>query len=377
VIGDALTINSVKTVVLRIPLAQPVGDSQNMVDSWWLTVAMVETARGITGWGYNSGISPALKAVKTLIDVAIAPELIGCDAFRVRELWNRSYHYSHFTGESGVSFQGVAAVEIAMWDAIAKCLCQPLWRLLGGSGPPKFPAYNTDVGWLSLSSDQLVEGAKRAVDLGFAGVKVKVGGPTPSYDYARLRAVRKAIGNQARLMVDANCRWDLNTALAWARGASEFDLFWIEEPLYPFDIRGHAQLVEQLITPVMVGESITSLHILARSATTVFRDFIAASAVNILQPDALKLGGISTWCEAAALARAYELPVVPAVWDMMQIHIHLCTTIQHVLMLEYIPWLLNIFKMPVRFQDGFLQITEEPGAGTEIRMDAIEKYRVQ
>jgi L-alanine-DL-glutamate epimerase-like enolase superfamily enzyme len=369
VIGDGLTINAVKTVVLKIPLPQPVGDSQNMVDSWWLTVAMVDTARGITGWGYNAGISGALKAVKTLIDEAIAPELIGCDAFRVRELWNQSYYRSHFTGESGVSFQGVAAVEIAMWDAIAKSLCQPLWRLLGGSGPPRFPAYNTDVGWLSLSTDQLVEGAKRAVDLGFAGVKLKVGGVNPSQDYARLKAVRKAIGNNARLMADANCRWDLNTALAWARGAEEFDLFWIEEPLHPFDVRAHAQLAEQLITPVLVGENITSLY--------MFRDFIAAGAVDILQPDALKLGGISTWCEAAALARAYGLPIVPAVWDMMQVHIHLCAAAQNVLMLEYVPWLLHIFKTPVRFEDGFLQLSDELGAGTEIRMDALEKYGVQ
>ena len=368
-IGDPLTIKAIKTAVLKIPLAQPVGDSQNIVDSWWLTVAMVETTTGITGWGYNSGISPALKAVKTLIDVAIAPELVGCDAYRVRDLWNRTYHRSHFTGESGVSFQGIAAVEIAMWDAIAKCSCQPLWRMLGGSGPPRFPAYNTDVGWLSLSTDQVVDGAKRAVDLGFAGVKIKVGGENPSHDYARLKAVRKALGNHARLMADANCRWDLNTALHWAHGAEELDLFWIEEPLHPFDVRGHAQLAKQLSTPILVGENITSLH--------MFRDFIAAEAVDILQPDALKLGGISTWCEVAALARAYGLPVVPAVWDMMQIHIHLCATTQHVLMLEYIPWLLHVFKTPVRFEDGFLQISDEPGAGTEIRTDALEKYRVQ
>jgi L-alanine-DL-glutamate epimerase-like enolase superfamily enzyme len=369
VIGDELTISAVKTAVLRIPLDRPVGDSQNMVDSWWLTVAMVETTRGITGWGYNAGISPALKAVKTLIDEAIAPELVGRDASRVRELWDQSYYHSHFTGESGVAFQGVAAVEIAMWDAIAKSVCQPLWRLLGGSGPPAFPAYNTDVGWLSLSTGQVAEGARRAIDLGFAGVKVKVGAANPSRDYARLKAVRNAIGDQARLMADANCRWDLNTALHWARGAQEFDLFWIEEPLHPFDVRAHAELAKQLVTPVMVGENITSLH--------MFRDFIAAGAVDILQPDALKLGGISTWCEAAALAQAYGLPIVPAVWDMMQIHIHLCATTQHVLMLEYIPWLQHIFKTPVRFEDGLLQASAEPGAGTEIRIDALEKYGVQ
>ena len=366
--GDSLTIRAIKTAVLRIPLAQPIGDSQSMVDSWWLTVTMIETARGITGWGYNAGISPALKAVKTLIDEAIAPKLIGCDAFRVRELWDRHYYQTHFTGESGVSFQGVAAVEIAMWDAIAKCQCKPLSQVLGGGGPAKFPAYNTDVGWLSLSTRQLVEGAKRAVDLGFAGVKVKVGSPDPCEDYSRLRAVRKAIGDEPRLMVDANCRWDLNAALQWAHCAEEFDLFWIEEPLHPFDVRGHAQLAEQLVTPVMVGENITSLH--------MFRDFMESAAVDILQPDALKLGGISKWCDAAALAREHELPVVPAVWDMMQIHIQLCATIRHALMLEYIPWLLPIFRTPVRFEDGFLWVPEEPGAGTEIRMDAMEKYSV-
>ena len=365
---DGLTINAVKTAVLRIPLPLVVGDSQNVIDSWWLTVAMVETKRGITGWGYNAGISPALKAVKTLIDEAIAPRLVGCDACQLRELWNRYYYQTHFTGESGVSFQGVAAVEIAMWDAIAKCQGQPLWRVLGGKGQARFPAYNTDVGWLTLSTDQLVEGAKRAMDLGFSGVKVKVGNADPRDDYSRLRAVRKAIGDQSRLMVDANCRWDLKTALQWTRCAEEFDLFWIEEPLYPFDVRSHAQLAEQLITPVMVGENITSLH--------MFRDFITAAAVDILQPDALKLGGISKWCEAAYLAREHRLPVVPAVWDMMQIHVHLCATIEHALMLEYIPWLLHIFRTPVRFEAGFLQVPEEPGIGTEIRADAMEKYRV-
>jgi L-alanine-DL-glutamate epimerase-like enolase superfamily enzyme len=139
--------------------------------------------------------------------------------------------------------------------------------------------------------------------------------------------------------------------------------------MHPFDVRGHGQLAAEIDTPLLIGENITSLHL--------FREYIAAGAVDILQPDALKLGGISTWCETAALAQAHQLPIVPAVWDMMQVHIHLCATAQHVLMLEYIPWLLHIFKAPVRFEDGFLEVSEEPGAGTEIRMDALERYRVQ
>ncbi|MEK7751526.1 MAG: enolase C-terminal domain-like protein, partial [Acidobacteriota bacterium] len=203
---------------------------------------------------------------------------------------------------------------------------------------------------------------------GFAGVKIKVGSEDPTLDYERVEAVRRAVGGRPRLMIDANCRWDLNTALKWGGRMEALDLAWLEEPLDPFDIPGHAALAAGLTLPVMIGESITSLH--------VFRDYIAARAVDILQPDALKLGGISAWREAAGLARIHGLPVVPAVWDMMQVNAHLCATIPHVLMAEYIPWLLHIFKRPVRIEDGFLLAPDEPGIGTEIKLEAMEKYAV-
>ena len=367
--GDELTITSISTLVLRIPLPEAVGDSQNLVESWWLTVAVLETSQGITGWGYNAGIGPALKGVKTLIDEAIAPALIGCDAFQVRGLWDRIYFRAHFTGDSGISFQGVAAVEIAMWDAIAKSLGQPLWRILGGAGRPKIAAYATDAGWLSLPMQCLLERTRRAVDSGFTGVKIKVGSPDPREDYARVKCVRKAIGDNTHLMVDANTKWDLCTALRHLQRLEEFNLFWVEEPLHPYDVRGHSELADKLATPILIGESITSLH--------MFRDFIEARAVDILQPDALKLGGISGWCDAAALGRANGLPIVPAIWDMMQVHAHLCATIPNALMFEYIPWLLHIFKFPVRAEEGFVFAPEEPGAGTEILPDAVERYGVK
>lgn len=363
-----MEIRSIKTAVLRVPLSRPVGDSQNLVESWWLLVVTVETDAGITGWGYNAGIGPALKAVKVLIDEAIAPHLVGEDPFLVNELWQRYYYKPHFTGEMGVSFQGVAAVEIALWDAIAKYLGQPLWRLLGAAGPRRTPAYTTDAGWLSLPLSELVERARRAVDEGFAGVKIKVGSEDPALDYRRVEAVRAAVGVRPRLMIDANCRWDLNTALKWGRRMEALDLSWLEEPLDAFDIPGHAALAAGLTLPVMIGESITSLH--------MFRDYVAARAVDILQPDALKLGGISAWREAACLARIQHLPVVPAVWDMMQVNAHLCATIPHALMTEYIPWILHIFKVPVRFKDGFLLAPDEPGIGTEIKPEAMERYAV-
>lgn len=363
-----MKIKKIDTSVLQVPLDQPIADSQSRIDSWGLVVVRVHTDEGIVGFGYNSNIGVGGRSLKVLIDEDIAPRLVGKDVFLVKRIWEEAYLKTHFTGVTGVSTQGVAAVEVALWDAIAKKLEQPLWKILGGYESSRLPTYNTDGGWLSLPKSQLVRNMKRLVDRGWRGVKMKIGGPDPGEDCRRVAAVRKAIGPTIRLIVDANTNWDLPTAIRWTSRLEEFDIFAIEEPLHPFDVKGHAQLAASVRTPVMVGETIYSLH--------MWRDFIEQKAVGIAQPDALKLGGISNWVEAAALAHVNNLPVIPAAWDMMQLNVHLTASIPHVLMVEYIPWILKIFTHPVRFSDGFLRVPQQPGAGTEIKSTALKAFRV-
>ena len=364
---DAI-ITDVRTAVLRIPLSDEVRDSQSSIDSWWMTVAIVKTDTGITGWGYNSGITPGLKAVKTLIDEVISPKLIGQNAFAVRELWAKVYERPYFLGESGIAFQGIAAVEIALWDIVAKSLEQPLWKVLGESSRERIPAYNTDVGWLSLSANGAAERSRRAIDAGFCGVKIKVGAADLKFDVCRVQQVRRAIGNQPRLLVDANCKWDEHTAAHAVHQLEEYNLHCVEEPLHPFDVLAHARLAEQVDVPLMLGESITSYHL--------FRDLIAANALGILQPDVLKLGGISSWLAVASLATKHRMPLVPAVWDMMQVQIHLSAIVDDVVMMEYIPWITHVFEQPVKLDNGCLRVPQEPGSGTEIRREALERYAV-
>jgi L-alanine-DL-glutamate epimerase-like enolase superfamily enzyme len=363
-----MKIKSIETAVLAVPLDNPIGDSQLWIDKWGVVVVRICTDEGIIGWGYNSNIGVGGKALKTLIDGDIAPRLEGKDVFLVKRTWEEVYLNSHFTGITGVAVQGLAAVEIAMWDAIAKRLGQPLWKLLGGYEPVRLRTYNTDGGWLSLSKAQLITNIKKLVDEGWLGVKVKVGSPNPWDDYERVKAVREAIGPRILLMVDANNKWDLPTAVRWTAALEEFDVFWMEEPLHPFDVKGHAVLSSSVRTPILAGENIYSLH--------MWRDFIEQKAVRIAQADVLKLGGITTWLEVAALAHANSLPVVPAAWDMMQLDVHLCAAIPHALMVEYIPWILKIFKHPVRFCEGYLLVPQEPGAGAEVKPEALEKFRV-
>jgi L-alanine-DL-glutamate epimerase-like enolase superfamily enzyme len=364
-----MKITGVETTVLAVPLDKPIADSQVRVDKWGVVVVRVHTDDGVTGVGYNSTIGVGAKAAKTLIDNDIAPALVGKDVFLNKKIWHDAYLNTHFTGITGIAVQGLGAVEIAMWDAIAKRLEQPLWKILGGYESEKFPTYSTDAGWLSLTLDELVTNSKKLVDQGWRGLKMKVGKTELAEDHARVRAVRKSIGPDIKLMVDANSKWDLTTAIRAARRLEEFDLFWIEEPVHPFDTNAHVRLSECVNTTIMAGENIYSLH--------MWRDFIQRNAVGIVQADALKLGGISTWLEVAALAHANSLPVVPAVWDMMQLNVHLAAAIPNALMIEYIPWILKIFVNPVQFVDGYLRVPQEPGAGTEIRQEALERFRIE
>ena len=361
-----MRIEKVDVTWLRLDLPESVADAMSDVRHWDIIAARVATDRGIAGWGYNSTLGEGSRALKALIEDDLAPRLLGQDPFLVRRLWQEIYLNRHFIGITGVAVQGVAALEIALWDIIAKASGQPLWRILGGYEAERIPCYSTDGGWLGFSEAELVANARQVKAAGFHGFKMKVGKPDPEEDHQRLAAVRRAVGPGYRLMIDANGRWDLPTARRALGRLAAHDLFWLEEPLHPFDVQAHAALARAIEVPILAGETIYDLRL--------FRDFMTAGALSIAQPDVLKLGGIAGWMEVAALARAFGLPVVPAGFNLMQLDAHLMAAIPHGLMMEYIPWLGPIFERPVQVVEGYALVPREPGAGTAISAEAISRY---
>ena len=361
-----MRIEKIDVYWLRLDLPESVADAMTDVRHWDVIAARVATDHKIVGWGYNSTLGEGSGALKALIEQDLAPRLLGQDPFLVKRLWQEIYLERHFTGITGVAVQGVAALEIALWDIIAKTANQPLWRILGGYEAVRIPCYSIDGGWLGFSEQQLVVNAREVKEAGFSGFKMKVGKPDLEEDCQRLAAVREAAGPGYPVMIDANGRWDLAAARRAMGRLAEYDLFWVEEPLHPFDVQAHAALARTIAAPILAGETIYDLR--------MFRDFITAGALGIAQPDVLKLGGISGWLEAAALARAFGLPVVPAGFNLMQLDAHLMAAIPHGLMMEHIPWLGPIFENPVQVQDGHALVPQEPGAGTAIRAEAIERY---
>jgi L-alanine-DL-glutamate epimerase-like enolase superfamily enzyme len=363
-----MRITAIDILWLRLPLAAQVADAMTDLTHWDFIAARVATDGGPVGWGYNCTIAEGSEALVTLLRKDLAPRFVGRDPFLVRRLWQEIYLDRHFTGITGVAVQGVAAIEIALWDIIAKAAGLPLWRLLGGYRDDRIPAYSTDGGWLGFSEAELVANARAVKAEGFRGFKMKLGKPELAEDVARVAAVRRAVGPGYPVMVDANGRWDFATARRAIDAIASHDIFWFEEPLHPFDVAGHAALAQATAVPILAGETMYDLR--------MFRDFMTARAMGIAQPDVLKLGGIAGWLEVAALARAFGLPVVPAGHNMMQLDAHLMAAIPHGLMMEHIPWLQPVFERPVRIEQGHALVPQEPGAGTDVRADAIERYGI-
>jgi L-alanine-DL-glutamate epimerase-like enolase superfamily enzyme len=275
---------------------------------------------------------------------------------------------NHFVGRVGAARVGIAAVEFALWDVVCKAAGLPLWKLLGAARQ-RVKAYSTDGGWLTWSVDDLVRDATRLVERGFDAVKIKLGRPDPREDYERVAAVREALGPKIRIMTDVNCAWSLATARAWGPRLADHDVYWLEEPLVPENVKAHAELQRVLPLPIAVGETLFTKY--------AFRDYIEAGAVGIVQADATKLLGIDEWLEVAALAASHDLPVVPHTNVQQKLHVQLAAATPGAMMVENCYESLNdIWEEPIHVKDGFYGLPESPGVGLKLRDAVVEEHRI-
>ncbi len=363
-----MKITDIETMVLAVPTKRVIADSQNVLHQFEMILARIHSDEGMSGTGYTLTVGSGGRLIKEAMDLYLKKPLIGQDPFRVRKIWNDMYWGElHWIGRAGVTTVAMAALDIATWDLMAKACGKPLWQLLGGCRE-EVPSYNTDGGWLSWSEEELVRDMSRMIEEGFQGVKMKVGQKDPWADLKRVEVVRRAIGDHVRLMVDVNQKWDLPTAMTFGKKLEDFDVFWLEEPLHPDDIKGHARLAQALNTPIALGE-----HVYTKYA---FRDYIEQGAVEIVQADVTRVGGVTEFMTVASLAESNNLLISPHAGDLMQVHQHLVCATPNALFLEYIPWGLDLFVEPVVVRNGYLQAPQAPGASTDIREEMIERYRV-
>ncbi|MFZ5559087.1 MAG: enolase C-terminal domain-like protein [Pseudomonadota bacterium] len=357
----ALTIRRLTARAVNVPMRLPLATSGGTVATAPLVLVDLVTAEGVTGCGYIFAYTPI--AVRPLADLVrnLEPVLAG-EAVAPLAIERKLQARFRLLGPQGLTGMAMAAIDMAAWDALAKAAGLPLARLLGGELRP-IPAYNS----CGLGIIGAHHAAAEAVELlapGFRAIKVRLGYPDLETDLAVVRAVRRAAGGGIVLLSDYNQSLPPAEAIRRGRALDDEGLAWIEEPTRADDYAGHAAIADALETPVQLGENWWGSHDMAKS--------IAAGASDLLMPDACKIGGVSGWLRAAALADAAARPVSSHLFPEVSAHLLAVTSTAH--WLEWVDWASPILQEPAVPKDGHLAAPDRPGIGIAWDEAAVERY---
>ena len=350
----------------RVPLPVALSDSTHgTIRSFDLVTVRLRDAAGVEGVGYTYTVGAGGAAVHALVARDLAPLLAGREAERIEELWQAMWWALHYGGRGGAQALAISAVDIALWDLRARRQEAPLWRVLGGFDP-RVPCYAGGID-LDFSTDALLQQTDENLARGFRAIKMKVGRPTLHEDVQRVRAMRAHLGRDFPLMVDANMRWSVDEAIRAARALQEFDLVWLEEPIIPDDIAGHARVVREGGLPVAAGENLHTLY--------EFRHLIGAGGVTFPEPDVTNCGGVTVFIKVCHLAEAFNLPVTSH--GAHDITVHLLAAVPNRSYLEAHGFGLDRFiRAPLHIEAGLAIAPDRPGHGIEFDWKALEAVRM-
>jgi L-rhamnonate dehydratase len=339
----------------------------------WLIVEIF-TDDGLVGIG-NAALAPQVTG--QIINLYLKPILIGADPWESEFLWQHMYRKTMAFGRKGVTMAAISAVDIALWDILGKSAKQPVYRLLGGRTKPRIPVYASRL--YSSPLEQLAAEAKRYKEDGYKAMKLRFGwGPTDGATGMRrnvdlVRTVRETVGDEIDVMADAYMGWTLDYAKRMLPLLESFNLRWLEEPVIPDDIHGYAELKRAARIPIAGGEHEHTIY--------GFRELLEARAVDYIQFDTNRVGGITQARKIAAMAEAHSIPVIPHAGQMHNYHIVMASLNSP--MAEYFPvvdvevgnelfW--YIFDGEPRAKDGLIDLDANvPGLGLTINEESLAK----
>ena len=355
-------VAAVATATYRLPMPVPWGP---VADCQYLIATTVTDSDGASGQGFSWAVQAGARAIHAMVTDDCGPAAIG-GPVAPAAAWDRMWWRLRESG-GGVTTLAMAAIDIGLWDRQARVAGLSLTDLIGRQRDAT-AVYGSGVN-KHLSLDELTDQARRWVEAGHTAVKIKVGLPSLDADIERVAAVRQVIGPARRLMIDANQLWDLPTARRAARAMSAFDIFWLEEPLPSEDVQAYARLRSAIDIPLAAGESLYT--------EAQFRDALLAGAVDFLQPNVCRVGGITPFLRIARLARLFGIPVMPHLLPDISGQLALCLPLAA--MVEDIDQgsfaALGALAAPsgVMITDGELRAHTPPGHGLRFAEGRLER----
>lgn len=362
-----MIINSVETSVYDVPTRRPQQDSIQSFNAVEYVMTKIRTRDGLEGIGWTYSISACAEAVKSLIDKAYTPLLIGEDSSSIDFIWQKMWKRTHAAGAAGITTMAMATVDIALWDLSGKRAGLPLYKLFGKQRN-EILVYGSGINF-DLSIQKLKEEMQGFKSKGFKAFKMKIGKDLISEDVARIQAVRDVIGEDALLMVDVNQKWTSGEVINAAKYLEDFNLTWIEEPVLADDWTGYETISHKINIPIAAGETYYTKY--------EFKELIRRGIVQFVQADVYRVGGITEWFKIAHIAEAWNLPMAPHAAE--EINVHLLCSIPNAYILEYAP-LANLnnsgaIKNPIQPLNGKVSPPEKPGHGFEIDWTLVNKWK--
>lgn len=347
-------------------ISKPIADSTHSISKIAFYVVELELESGVTGQGYllsfhysPNTIEGALKDIRTFV---LKGGYHANETVRVKLDWDQE---SEYFGNNGLQKWALAIVNVAMWDAWAKALEAPIWKILGTRGATKIPVYGSG-GWLSYSDDELLDEVMGYKGRGFTAVKIKVGAAEGiERDLHRLKRCRESLGDGVRIMMDANQGMDVSTALELAEKARAVGIQWFEEPVKNTDYEGYAFLRNKCGIALAMGEREYDCEAL--------KALIARNALDMWQPDLIRIGGVEEWRNSAALAASYRIPALPHYYKDYDVPL-LCT-VPMVFGAESFDWIDGIIDNAMRIENGFAYPREGNGWGFSFKEEFLEEVK--
>ncbi len=364
-----MNIEDIEVINLRyeIPEERRMSYAGGQITGRLTSLVRVTTSDGQVGWG-SAYSHPEL--VRIVIEDHLKPLLLGDDAREVEALWSKMYQATRWYGRKGVALSALGALDIAFWDLRGKALGKTVQELLGGSRE-KVPAYASALLWRD-SLESLSQEAAGYVEQGYRRVKMRLG-KDEDYDVAAVRTVRQAVGPAVDVIVDASMRYSLEVARRVAMVLEENHVFWYEEPFEPEDIDNYVALRRDSRVPLAAGEN--------EFGVQGFREMLRAGALDIVQPDSCRAGGITECYRIGQMAGQHQARVATHTWSdalALTANMHVIAALPNGITVEVDrtgnPFIDDLLAEPFQIEEGFIPLPKTPGLGVELNESVIRRW---
>lgn len=361
--APALTVRAIRATPVEVPMNFALGTSRGTLTKAPLLLIDLETEEGVTGraylWCYLRQAMPAIASILKAVEETTQGERVA-----PLDLWGKLAARFALIGVQGIVRMAMAGFDVACWDALAIAAGMPLASFLGAK-PRPIPAYNS-CGLGLMDKAALADEAEKLLAGGFHAVKLRLGYPTLAEDVAAVHAVRKRIADDVLLMVDYNQALTVAQALDRGHALDAEGVYWLEEPIRHDDYDGAATLARALKTPIQIGENFSEAYSMAIA--------LARGAADYVMPDLERIGGVTGWQRAAALAAVNRVEMSSHLFPEVSAHLLAATPTCH--FLEYVDWADALLEEPLAIVDGHATAPTRPGNGMRWMQDAVERFRL-